>query len=157
VWTVRKFSDLLSELARVVRFGIIGIAATFVYAATSLLSVELLALSPLHASILGQLTATGVSYFGHSMFSFAVKKDHRTYFWRFLVIAALTFSMNGAVVWLLSDLLGIHYQISIVVVGALIPLTNYFCNRFWVFLPGLRASQSPLKPARPPLSVSRHD
>jgi putative flippase GtrA len=70
------------------------------------------------------------------MFSFAVKTDHRSYLWRFLVIAALTFAMNAVVTYLL-DFLLVQNQISIAIVTTLIPLTNYFCNRFWVLSPGL--------------------
>jgi putative flippase GtrA len=132
-----------------VRFGIVGITATLVYAAATFLAVELLALGPVPASVLGHLTAMGVSYLGHSMFSFAVKTDHRVCLWRFLVIAVLTFSMNVTVTWFLTKVLGVHYQISVGIVGVLIPLTNYFCNRFWVFLPGLRASPASLNPAEP--------
>lgn len=133
-------SKLITEFARLVRFGIVGVTATLVYTATTFAAVGLLGLAPVRASILGQIAAMGISYFGHSLFSFAVKTDHRTYLWRFLVIAALTFSMNGSVMWFLIHVLGLHYGISVGIVGVLIPLANYVCNRFWVFLPGLRAS-----------------
>lgn len=127
----------LVEIGRIVRFGLVGVTATLVYAAASLFAVEILNLDPVSGSILGQLVAAGVSYFGHSMFSFGVKTDHRTYLWQFLVVALLTFAMNAVVTWLLTDLLMISHRISIAIVTVLIPLTNYLCNRFWVFTPGL--------------------
>jgi putative flippase GtrA len=130
----------LVEIGRIIRFGIVGVTATLIYASISLLALETLHFTPVSASILGQLVATGVSYFGHSMFSFAVKTDHRTYLWRFLVIAALTFVLNGALTWLMTDVLRVTPQLSIAIVTVVIPVTNYFCNRLWVFTYGLSAN-----------------
>jgi putative flippase GtrA len=135
---VASLSGSLVEIGRFVRFGIVGIAAATVYAAASVSAVDIFYLNPVSGSVCGQLFATSVSYFGHSMFSFAVKTDHRRYLWRFLVIAALTYAMNAVVTYLLTDVLLISYLISIAIVAILIPLTNYLCNRFWVFKPGLR-------------------
>lgn len=131
------WSDLLVETGRILRFGVVGIAATLTYAGATALSVEWLHLAPVPASILGQIVSTGVSYFGHAFYSFRVKGDHRTFLWRFFVIGALTFTMNGAVTWLLTDKIGVSYRISVAIVTVLIPITNYLGNRFWVFLPGL--------------------
>lgn len=150
-----QLPDLIVEFARLVRFGIVGVIATLVYFSTTFVAIEAFALTPVRASIVGQVTAMGVSYFGHSLFSFAVKTDHRTYLWRFLVIAALTFTMNGVVTWLLTDVLRVYYPIAVGIVGLLIPLTNYVCNRFWVFMPGLRDSRSTLDPSAPPPNVGR--
>jgi putative flippase GtrA len=131
---VASLSGSLVEIGRFVRFGIVGIAAATVYAAASVSAVDIFYLNPVSGSICGQLVATSVSYFGHSMFSFAVKTDHRRYLW----LAALTYAMNAVVTYLLTDVLLISYLISIAIVAILIPLTNYLCTRFWVFSPGLR-------------------
>jgi putative flippase GtrA len=65
--------------------------------------------------------------------------------WRFLLIAIATFSINIGVTWLLTSVLGSSHRISIAVVTVLIPITNYLCNRFWVFHPRLK----PLSKAGP--------
>src|SRR5688572_20981874 len=128
---------------RIFRFGIVGIAATAVYAVTTLLAVEIAGLRPVLASIVGQVAAAGVSYFGHAIYSFTVELDHRTYLWRFLIIAALTFGMNVLVTWLLTDVVEMSYRTVLVIVTIMIPVTNYLCNRFWVFLPGLKSFNPP--------------
>lgn len=133
----RGWSNLLVETGRVLRFGIVGIAATLTYAGATALSVEWLKLAPVPASILGQIVATGVSYFGHAFYSFRVRGDHRIFIWRFFVTGVLTFTMNGVVTWLLTSQIGMSYRVSVAIVTVLIPLTNYVGNRFWVFLPGI--------------------
>ena len=127
----------LIELGRIIRFGLVGIAATLVYAMVSAVANERLAMTPVLASIIGQTASMGVSYFGHSLFSFRVKTNHQTYLWRFLIIAALTFALNGAVTWLIADILKLSPRVAIATVTILIPIVNYIFNRFWVFIPRL--------------------
>ena len=125
------------ETGRIARFGIVGVCATIVYIGASITAVDAFGFTPVWASILGQCTSMLVSYLGHSIYSFQVESDHRTFLWRFLVIAAVTFAMNGAVTWALTGVLGLSHFLSISVVTIAIPVVNYLCNRFWVFLPGL--------------------
>lgn len=129
--------DLLVEIGRIFRFGIVGIAATVTYACATFAAVEWFAFSPVIASILGQLIAGGVSYFGHALYSFRVRSDNGVFRRRFVVIAIVTFATNGLVTWLLTDVMGVSYRISIAIVTVLIPITNYLANRLWVFQPGM--------------------
>jgi putative flippase GtrA len=138
-WSRSNIRQLTAEVARIIRFGIVGIAATLVYAGVTYLVVETGVAKPIMASVIGQLTAGFISYFGHLRFSFAVDPDHKSFVWRFLVIAAVTFAMNIGVTFLLTEVLGLSYRVSIVVVTVLIPITNYLCNRFWVFHSGLKS------------------
>jgi len=143
----RTFSirHMAAEIGRIFRFGIVGVVATLVYAGVTALVVETGVGHPIVATVVGQLAAGFVSYFGHLRFSFAVNPDHQVFAWRFLVIAVITFAMNVGVTFLLTAIFGISYRISILVVTVLIPITNYLCNRFWVFHPGLE----PLSKAGP--------
>lgn len=113
-----------------------GIAATLVYAIVSAVGNEAFAITPVFASIIGQVASAGVSYFGHSLFSFRVKTNHQAYLLRFLIIAAIMFALNSAVTWLIADVLKLSPRIAIATVAVLIPIVNYVCNRFWVFTPG---------------------
>jgi putative flippase GtrA len=129
--------QLTIEVARLVRFGIVGIGAALVYAGVAALVVESGMGGPIVATVAGHLIAGFVSYFGHLRFSFAVDPDHQGFAWRFLVIAMIAFAMNIGVTFLFTSVLGMSYRVSVAVVTVLIPITNYLCNRFWVFLPGL--------------------
>jgi putative flippase GtrA len=115
----------------------VGIAATLVYAVVSAVGNETFAIMQVLASIIGQVASADVSYFGHFLFSFRVKANHQAYLCRFLIIAAITFALNSAVTWLIADVLKLSPRIAIATVTVLIPIVNYVCNRFWVFMPGL--------------------
>jgi putative flippase GtrA len=71
--------DWLLEIGRVARFGIVGVFATIVYVCASFLAIDVLALSPVVGSIVGQAASAAVSYFGHAMYSFRVEIDHKTF------------------------------------------------------------------------------
>jgi len=142
---MRDISQLTVEVGRIIRFGIVGVGAALVYAAVTALAVESGVASPVVASVSGHLVAGLVSYFGHLHFSFAVNPDHQVFAWRFVVIALITIAMNIGVTVLLTMVLGMSYRVAVLVVMVLIPLTNYLCNRFWVFHPGLE----PLSKAGP--------
>ena len=144
-----KLPLLLTEIGRLARFGIVGVLATLVYMTATTVAVEVFGFAAVSASILGQLTAATVSYLGHLYYSFGVASDHRTYLWRFLAVALVTFSMNGSVTHLLTEVIGVSYRVSVIVVAILIPLTNYLCNRFWVFRSGLRMDRSRTAPKEP--------
>jgi uncharacterized membrane protein len=47
--------------------------------------------------------------------------------------------MAIVVTYKITGILGGSNRVAVAAVMVLIPLTNYFCNRFWVFLPGLTA------------------
>ena len=133
--------DLGVEAGRILRFGLIGICATLVYALTAAMAIEILSISPIPASVLGQAVSAGVSYLGHSIFTFRVKTDHRAFLWRFMIIAGLTLAANVTVTWLLTDILELSHRVMIAVMSILIPAVNYVCNRFWVFKRGLAAAR----------------
>jgi putative flippase GtrA len=133
--------DISIEFGRLMRFGIVGVLASLVYAGVTFFIVESGIGKPVVATIVGQLCAALVSYFGHQRFSFAVASTHSTFVWRFIVIFGLTFAMNISITWLFTAKFGISPRVTIGVVTVLIPVTNFFCNRFWVFRPGLVQSR----------------
>lgn len=132
-------SRIPAETGRVFRFAIVGVLATATYLFVSLMMVEAIGLSPVLASIIGQSCAMGVSYFGHAFYSFKVGKVEWVYFWRFLLVAAATFSLNIGLTWLFTERAHLPYWFSFLIVAVLIPLVNYLSNRFWVFLPGIQS------------------
>jgi len=134
---INRWPDLMVEFGRLFRFGIVGVLATLTYASMAVISVEWLKIPPVPASVLSQIVAGVVSFVGHALFSFRVSGDYRVFAGRFVAIALLTVAMNACVTWLLTDVMNISHRITIAIVTVLIPVTNYICNRFWVFHPGL--------------------
>ena len=130
------------ELGRLARFGLTGIVATLTYGGVSSAFVETGLTRPVAAAVIGYLASVMVSYFGHLHFSFRVKPDHQTFFWRFSVAAAISFPLTVLITYVVTDILGESYRLSIAAVMVMIPTINYFCNRFWVFLPGLNKNEN---------------
>jgi putative flippase GtrA len=139
---IARESRILVESGRISHFGVVGIAATLVYIAATMFADEDLALAPIIGAIIGQAASTAVSYFGHLLYSFRVKSDHRVFFGRFVLISLLVLSLNVGVSWALTDFLGASHRMAILVVAILILIMNYLSNRFWVFLPGFRKAVS---------------
>ena len=56
--------DLVVEVGRIFRFGLVGVLATLVYALTAAVAVDIFLIPPVPASILAQAMSAGVSYVG---------------------------------------------------------------------------------------------
>jgi len=142
------------EFGRLFRFGLTGTVATLAYAGSTIALVRYDLLGPVSATIVGYLVGAIISYLGHLHFSFRVEPDHRTFVWRFVVTAAITFPVTIIVTYLVADLLHWPYQIAIAIVTVLNPAIGYLCFRFWVFFPGLNGRphrmQSPGRPVDQP-------
>jgi putative flippase GtrA len=131
---------MAKEFWRLVRFGLTGIVATLTYGGVSYALVESSVSGPIAAAVFGYLASATVSYFGHIHFSFRVEPDHRKFIWRFVTTSIVTFPMAVVITYIITTGLGRSNQIAVVAVMVLIPLMNYFCNRFWVFGPSLAAN-----------------
>lgn len=128
----RLHAVLYAEGPRLLRFGLVGLVTTATYALVSLLIIEKFGLPALIASMIGFMSATGISYLGHALFSFRVKGDHKNFVWRFLVLAGGGFISVTGLVWLL-DVLNVSPRMTIALVVLIIPLLTYLFNRLWVF------------------------
>lgn len=129
--------NFLVEAGRILRFGLVGTCVTLVYLLVSIVANEVFGISPVFAAIIGQAAAIGVSYIGHSSFSFRVATNHGVFLWRYLVIVALLLAIAVGVTWLITNVERLSPRIATVTVAILIPIINYLFNRFWVFSPGL--------------------
>ena len=123
----------VTEIARVVRFGITGTISALAYAAVSLALVKSGLAGPLPAAAIGYAVAATISYLGHLYYSFGVKPNHRVFLWRFGVTIVITFSETIACTWLITDVFHGSERLSIAAVTILIAATNYMLNRFFVF------------------------
>lgn len=133
----KDFREWLVESGRIIRFGIVGVCVTLVYVIAFLTATEGLGISAVRASILGQVAAIGISYIGHSVYSFRVRTNHRLFVWRFALIALLSFIVASSLTWLVVDGMKLSSRVAALSVAVIIPAINYLCNRLWVFAPGL--------------------
>src|SRR5262245_34078736 len=104
------------EVGRLIRFGVTGLAATAVYAVVSLVSIEVSRFSLVAGSVLGVGASTGVSFYGHTRYSFKVELDHDSPLRRFLILAALSFALSTGLMWLLVYVIGVSPRIAVVTI-----------------------------------------
>ena len=108
-----RFDHLQREMLRLFRFGLTGVVVTAVYATVSLLAIEAFDTAPVAGSVLGYVAATGVSFYGHSLFSFQVRLDHGTALRRFLVLQSANFVLSTGLMWLIADIMGLSPRIAV--------------------------------------------
>ena len=130
--------NLSTELQRFARFSVVGILNLFLYTGITLAAIEGLALSPVVASLIGQVASVVVLYLGHFSYSFGLEPNHRVFLWRFVAAVMVLMATNVGLTWLLTGVLEVPHRISIAVLALLIPLMSYLLNRFWVFASGLQ-------------------
>jgi putative flippase GtrA len=117
------------------RFGLVGIAATVLYAvlATVLVESEWMGLTPVQASLAAYVAAAVFSYLAHKSVTFMSSGPHRSEAARFVLLTATGFGIAYAVPALLTMKLGLSPIIAILVTCLLIPAINLLMLDRWVF------------------------
>lgn len=129
-----RSSPLFSKVARLVRFGIVGVTATLVHFGVVVLLVETRLLSePLFANLIAFSCAVWVSYHGHNQWTFQHRRRSSRQFLRFLIVTLAALGLNQAILYLATRPLGWDYRIGMLLVILLVPLFTYLLARSWVF------------------------
>jgi len=129
----------LRELRFLVGFGGVGLLATATHIGSATLLVAAFGFDPKWAAVLGVTASAAVSYFGHIHVTFRIDADHGDFLPKFILSAVVAYILSYVVTYLLNDVLGIAYFPSFLVLGVVIPGTNYLMFRLWVFRFGVAA------------------
>jgi putative flippase GtrA len=114
-------------------FLVVGLAATALHAAASLLARELAHLDAIAATTTGYLCAVGVSYLGNARFTFGRPLLHGAQFARFLVVSLIGFAANLAITHLLSNRLHWPFLATLGVIVVVIPALSFTASKLWAF------------------------
>lgn len=131
----------------VLRFAIVGIAATATHFAVLAAGVELAGLDPVAANGIAFASAVCVTYLGQSLWVFRVAAHSLAQLRKFLTAAIGGFLANIGLMALITDGLGLHYLVGFATVTVLVPLGTFLANKFWVFTH--RAEPAPAPPPPP--------
>lgn len=140
----RALWGTILDVARAIRFGVVGLTATAAYLAlVNLLAVPVGPLAPFPAHLVALSSATVLSYAGHHSFTFRRKGGHGLYLSRFTLVTAGLFLFTSAVAFA-CDRWG-HYPASVisVVVAILYPATSYLVHCLWTFAEGGKPGEKP--------------
>ena len=123
----------LPEAARLLRFGIVGVAATATHYAIALSMVAAAGLPAQIAHVTGFLGAVPVSFLGHYHWTFRSRTQYRRAAQRFVAIALGAFLVSMTLLEALTRLTMWHAGASILLSVLVIPVASYIINRLFVF------------------------
>jgi putative flippase GtrA len=117
------------------RFGLVGIAATILYAAlaAAFAKWERIGFTPIQASLVAYAAAALFSYLAHKSVTFVSGGSHRSEAPRFLVLAATGLAVAYGAPALLTVKLGLPLIIPVLVTCLLVPAINFLVLDRWVF------------------------
>ena len=116
-----------------VRFGIVGVAATFIHVAVFSLLVELFGVAPVAASVPAFVTAMLASYGVNRRWTFAAQGSHRVHLPRYALVALIGLGLNVLITYVVVNLLGYWYGLALAVVVTVVPAATFLLNRNWAF------------------------
>jgi putative flippase GtrA len=122
--------EIITQLAKFTVFGAFG---TVVHYTILILLVERAGTDPVAGSSLGAIAGAFVNYFLNYYFTFRSNRRHAEAIVQFYIVAGTGFLLNALFMWLIADLLGIHYLLAQLVTTGLVLLWNFWLNRIWTF------------------------
>jgi putative flippase GtrA len=117
------------------RFGLVGVAATAVYAtlAVLLMDQQWVGFTAVQASLSAYAAAALFSYLAHKSVTFMSHGRHRTEAPRFLLLTAAGLVVAYIAPALLTDMLGLPRIVPVLITCAVIPALNLLVLDRWVF------------------------
>lgn len=120
-------------IERLFRFGVTGVLATLVHFLTLILLVEIGVVSPVWATVAGSAVGALVNYVLNRRYTFDSRKPHRDAGPKFLTVAVGTGLLNAMLVYIGTDLLGLHYLLVQCIATLIVFLANFLLNSAWTF------------------------
>ena len=118
-------------VGQIVRFGIVGGAASATHFAVALGLERFAHLAPWIANIFAFVAALGVSYLGNSVITFEVQARRAGAFARFALVSAVAFALNQSIVVLLTGPGHWPYWMALCVVLVVVPPLTFVVSKYW--------------------------
>ena len=120
-----------AQLLRLLRFGVVGLSSSLLYALLASLLLHF------HAGLLlahctAYALAIPFSYFAQRGFTFRSRHSHMVSFPRFVLTNAVSFLLSTGIV-AAATALQLMAAVAIAAVVIIVPLLNYLCMNAWVF------------------------
>lgn len=130
-------NDFISNLSRefftIIRFGLVGIAATAVHLSIVLVLLTYTVVPPLIANTCAFLFAFIISFFGHYIWTFSNPGNPKQVIKRFFLISLSGFLINSALLATLLQLDIISTRLSSVISVVIIPIFTFAASKLWGF------------------------
>lgn len=132
----------MQRLARIARFGIVGVAATLTHAVILWLLAERLGMRASLATLFGFLTAFSVSYLGHYNFTFASRVPHHQALPGFAFAAVTGAVLNVLIFVIMTDVFRANLWLAFATTIVIIPPVVFMLSK------GLAFERAPRGPER---------
>lgn len=116
-----------------VSFVLIGAVATGTHILCLVVLVELFLWTALPASCVGALAGAFVSYWLNYHHTFRSTRPHQVALPRFLIVAAIAFVLNGALLTWLLQAFGLNYLLAQILTTLTILVITFSAGRWWAF------------------------
>lgn len=123
--------DMRPFLARVVRFAIVGIVGTLLYAVLAF-GLEHGGVQVFWAHVTASAISLTGSYLGQKIFTFQIRGQHRQMGPRFLIATAFLVATQSALVYSL-DLAGVDAGLVLLASTFYYPPASFLLHTFWTF------------------------
>ena len=136
-----KYSDIARIVHQYTKFGTIGVVATLVHIGIFVALIEVLNIWEVFANFLAFCIAVGVSFIGHSQWTFkkykaSSEKQHqinKSSFIKFWIVSLSGLIINTVVVFLVTETWQVSYYYAIVFMVTVTPLLIFTASKVWVF------------------------
>lgn len=115
------------------QFAGVGVVGTAAHYALLILLVETIAANEVAGSTAGATLGALVNYVLNRRYTFESKKRHREALTKFLIVATLGLLLNACFMFVLVELMTLHYLLGQVISTMLILMWNFIGNKFWTF------------------------
>jgi putative flippase GtrA len=115
-----------------IKYSIVGCISVLIYFLSVFVLVEHFDKDPIFASTLSFIIMTYISFLLNKKYTFG---SHFSYnqLLRFLVVSAIGFTLNFGIMYLVVNILSLHYVIGELITTLIIPIINFILNNYWTF------------------------
>lgn len=115
-----------------IKYSIVGCISVLIYFLSVFVLVELFDKDPIFASTLSFIIMTYISFLLNKKYTFGSNFSYNQ-LWRFLVVSAIGFTLNFSIMYLVVNILSLHYVIGELITTLIIPIINFILNNYWTF------------------------
>jgi putative flippase GtrA len=123
----------LATTRKLLGFGLVGAVGTAAHYLVLIVLVEAAGIRPVWATTIGFTVGAVINYLLNHRFTFQSSKNHLDAGPKFFFIALVTAFLNGGLVHLGVQILGLNYLLVQIVATLAVFLANFVLNSIWTF------------------------
>jgi putative flippase GtrA len=119
-------------LHKFIKYSVVGCISVLIYFLSVFVLVELFDKDPIFGSTLSFIIMTFISFLLNKKYTFGSDYSYNQLL-RFLVVSAIGFTLNFGIMYLVVNVLSLHYSIGELLTTLIIPIINFILNNYWTF------------------------